>query len=150
MKLRVFGTLAALFMLAALTGCSTAAPGQPIHLVRTYQGTALRQSSQTSSDAHPAVYWITGRHDAALTAYGSSSCPPIPESIEVVAPTRISVHLKDYSGACTADLGATTSEFELPAAVSRRQPVRVTLQASGTTATTLQLQPEPSVASDQR
>lgn len=150
MKLRVSGTLAALSMLAALTGCSTAAPGQPVHLVRTYQGTALQQSSQTSSDAHPTVYWITGRRDAVLTAYGSSSCPPIPEAIEVASPTRITMHLKRYSGACTADLGATTSEFELPSTVSRRQTVRVTLQAGGTTATTLQLQPDRTVASDRR
>lgn len=148
-KLRPFGAVAALSLLAALTGCSTAAPGQPVHLVRTYSGTAVPQSNQASSDARPTVYWITGRRDAALTSYGSSSCPPVPGSIEVLSPTRISVHMKDYPGACTADAAATTSEFGLPSAVSRRQNVRVTLLASGMGATTLRLAPDPTVASHQ-
>jgi hypothetical protein len=92
------------------------------------------------------VYWVTGHRDVALTAYGSSSCPPTPDSISTTSATRISVHLQTISGPCTADLAATTSEFALPTTVSRSKSVRVTLSEDGHAATTLHLEPDPVVA----
>src|ERR1700712_5515725 len=106
------GLVAVLSLLAVLAGCSAApGSGQPIHLVRTYRGTAVTQKDGSSSDAHPAVFWITGRRDVALPAYGSSGCPPVPDSLVVMSSTEIDVQLKDYDTPCTADLAATTSEF---------------------------------------
>lgn len=144
---RKVGTGAALLLLAGLAGCSALpGSGQAIHLVQTYRGTAVAQRDASSSDDRPVVYWVTGRRDVALTAYGSSSCPPTPDSITTTSATRISVHLKTPGGPCTADLAATTSEFALPSTISRSKRVRVTLSEDGRTATPLTLEPDAVIA----
>jgi hypothetical protein len=140
------GLVVALSTVLAVAGCADSSSGQPIHLVRTYRGTAVAQTTRSSSDAHPTIYWIAGRRDVTLSAYGSSNCPPVPDSLSITSSTRISVHLRNYDTDCILDLGATTSEFELPSSVSRHATVRVTLEAKGMTATTIRLTSSPTLA----
>jgi hypothetical protein len=55
--------------------------------------------------------------------------------------------MRDYGQTpCTADLAATTSEFALPAEVSRHATVRVTLEAKDATPSTLALRAGTTVA----
>lgn len=141
--------MAALALAMPLVACSTSAgDGHQVHLDATYRGTALPQRNASSSDLRPTAYWVSGRHDVALTAWGSSGCPPVPDRIDVRSKVAVDVHLKDYgSTACTADLAATTTELALPGSVSRGRTVAVTVQARGFSDTVLHLAPQPLVAS---
>ena len=136
-----------LAVLLLLAGC-TAGPDPASLPVQTYRGTAISQKADSSSDLHPTVYWVVGRHDAALSTYGSSGCPLVPVSVKVVSSTQITLAMRDYGGqACTADLTATTSEFAIPASVSRSTAVEVRLEAEGSAPSTLELRPDPTVES---
>jgi hypothetical protein len=140
----------ALAVVFAVTGCTTGQndAGTAVHVLRTYRGTALSQTTPSSSDAHPTVYWITGRREVALSTYGSSGCPLVPLTVQVMSPTHVTLRMRDYGArACSADLAATTSEFALPSALSRRATVRVTLAAKDAATGTLQLRVDPTVAS---
>ena len=139
-----------LVALLVLTGCTAGQDPSSLPL-KTYQGTAISQKTASSSDEHPTVYWIVGRHDVALSAYGSSGCPMVPASVQVVSSTQITVPMRDYGDrACSADLTATTSEFAIPASVSRSTTVHVRLDAKGFAPTMLELRPDPAVASRAR
>ena len=80
------------------------------------------------SDSTPVLYWTdASRTQASLTTLGGSSCPDVPARMRVASPTRVVLSMKVYTGACTLDIGPTTSVFAVPADVSRRLPVTFVL-----------------------
>lgn len=62
---------------------------------------------------------------------GSGSCPTVPVRLEVRAPTEVEVRLEGrYNGACTDDLGPTTTLVRLPDEVDLTRPLTVILRDS--------------------
>jgi hypothetical protein len=128
----------------ALTGCRDtsrddyAAPidssVKALRITDQYRGLSddFRGDKNTAA-AKATIYWVDGRgSQAALVTYGSSSCPSVPEKVQVVSATRINLIMKpDPSGACTADLGPYTTEFRSPNQLNLKQPIRVALKYPG-------------------
>jgi hypothetical protein len=147
-------TLLALALLPALalsacTATSNSDEGQDVKLLAKFRGVV---SSQISSEDSPAMHWTSkGKTSVGLTYYGSGSCPIYPTKIKVEDSTRVLLTMKTYDGACTADLAPFTSEFELPANVSRSEPVHFqldqNLSPTDTFSDTLTLRPNSIVSS---
>lgn len=64
----------------------------------------------------PLAAWLDGdRATLAVVTFGSSSCPPVPTSISRVDDTTLRISfVRSPNTPCTADLAATTHEFETP------------------------------------
>ncbi|ASN40495.1 hypothetical protein CGQ24_16750 [Arthrobacter sp. 7749] len=64
----------------------------------------------------------------ALVTFGSSSCPSVVSSMEVIGTDALKLRIDSSSGSgpCTAHLTATTHELMVPISVTQR-PVSLTL-----------------------
>ena len=73
----------------------------------------------------------------AVTAYGSGSCPTVPVKVRVSSPHVIKVEMNgDYKGACTADLGPTTTLIKLDrSSLNFDSDLRVQYSGAGTGST---------------
>lgn len=126
-KLATFGVAALL-----LAGCTSTTnhtePDMKIFKVTDQHRGLPAQLKGDPFNASPAVYWTDkAKKTVTLVAYGSSSCPTTPTTLVLNSPTRLRLPLKVYPGACTADLGAYTTTFTVPAKVSRTKAVSVVL-----------------------
>lgn len=66
----------------------------------------------------PMLTWLDDGQAFAITTWGSSSCPPVAVEIESDRDS-ITVEFEDSDNeVCTADLGPTTHEFDLPGNLS--------------------------------
>lgn len=66
----------------------------------------------------PMLTWLEDGDAFAITTWGSSSCPPVAVEIES-DPDSITVEFEDSDDeVCTADLGPTSHEFDVPGNVS--------------------------------
>ena len=98
--------------------------------VETVRGTPT--SIQLPDDAletgDPLAYWAEGRSQLLVVTWGSSGCPPVPRSIEVVDPTLLrldfAAHPADF---CTADFAPTTHIFATPEGVDAEAAVSLAL-----------------------
>lgn len=106
---------------------------QPIKITDQYRGVeAFFDGPNYDSTGGPAIRWRDETRTAAtLLTYGSGSCPNIPEKIQVLSTTKVTLMMKAYSEPCTADLSAYTTRFTMPDQVSRKQAVTVTLKTPG-------------------
>jgi hypothetical protein len=120
MSVRRSGVVALLAIGALwMSGCASAPttyPGVP----EGYTGDALT--------AEIGGAWIDEGRSFAIVTWGSSSCPARAGSVDAVDARSIAVEFDSAGGdgPCTADMAATTHEFELPAAVTER-PITVTV-----------------------
>jgi hypothetical protein len=73
--------------------------------------------------------WRDGRLE--ITTWGSGSCPGVPTRVRVRGQHAVEVTISaDYSGACTADLGPTTSVIEVPPGIAATGPLTVTVRGA--------------------
>lgn len=142
----------ALLCTLLLAGCSSDPGGSGLETSKQYKGVG-RVVDQPSFDGttHSVIYWLDVRKKAvSLTTWGSGSCPNIPVGLHVVSSTKVTLTIKTYSGPCTSDLAAYTSEFSLPTRASRSRTVLVSLDVPGRSAPeklTLAATPAPSATS---
>jgi hypothetical protein len=99
-----------------------------VRAVEVYRGTPTLPRGLVSSERGTSISWVDDGKTAALSVYGSSTCPPRLATIEVASAVEVHLRLTDDSTACTDDLVATTTEFPIPAMVSRTESVHVALQ----------------------
>lgn len=78
--------------------------------------------------AEPLAVWVHGQTLLAIVTVGSGSCPPVPTSITSPDAATIDItFVKSPNSPCSADLGPTTHEFELPDGVDTSAEVTVNL-----------------------
>lgn len=85
--------------------------------LETVRGTP--ESIQLPDDAletgDPLAYWAEGRARLLVVTWGSSGCPPVPQSLEVVDPTTLTLDFAPHPAEfCTADFAPTTHVFATP------------------------------------
>ncbi len=91
------------------------------------------------ADGTPHAMWIGQGNKIAVITYGSSTCPQVGETIDVVAPAgqgnAVKVNLKQYPAdqACTMDLVPHTTEFWTPQNITTTEPLEV--EVAGSTVT---------------
>lgn len=142
--LKIVAVTAATLLLAGCTGGDAKndyGTGSPYKFKIASQHRGLpKQLKNDQFNASPAVYWSNkAKRTVTLVAYGSSSCPTVPTDLVLNGARNFRLPLKEYSGACTADLGPHVSVFTVPAKVSRTKAVTVTLDAKNAAASDTQL-----------
>lgn len=125
---RIVSAFSCFMLIAVVSGCAaeSAGPASVAESVvrgvpETWTGPELDLLNGT-----PAVGWLSDDEFGVVTI-GSSACPPVATSLEVVGAADLRV---DFVGSpndtCSADMGATTHVFRLPGDIDQR-PVTVTL-----------------------
>jgi hypothetical protein len=127
----LIGIVALSLLLSACTQPGADSDSSGITITDEHRGVADESLNNGLFDAGPTIYWTNNeRISAALTAYGSGSCPSKPVKLTVVSDTHVVLKMKEYQGACTADLAAYTTAFKVPANVSRTKTVQFSLKFS--------------------
>ncbi|MET1033668.1 MAG: hypothetical protein ABWX68_00305 [Arthrobacter sp.] len=91
----------------------------------------LPESVAPGDTGEPFAVWTDHPDRFAVVLYGSSSCPPRPESLSLEGPDTIILTLEDPpSGPCTADLAPTTYDFAAPAGLQAGADVTIRMGAS--------------------
>ncbi|MEJ3403885.1 hypothetical protein WDJ51_03995 [Rathayibacter sp. YIM 133350] len=82
------------------------------------------------SRLEPFASWLSGGDRLALTLYGSSTCPPTGERLNVQSPNWLDARLVTLppDTVCTMDYVPHTTVFDTPAGVSSRSDVTITVQ----------------------
>lgn len=127
----MFRFLAAGLAVAGMVGCAAGAAGPKSIAVTQYRGfPSGAPPARPSASNDVSVAWLDGRLD--ITTWGSGSCPAVPTRLRTRGEHAVEVTISaDYSGACTADLSATTSVVELPSGVAAVGPLTVTVRGKG-------------------
>lgn len=138
--IRAVITMAAAALL--LAGCSEA----PAGAVADYAGEphGVDAPARSAGGAEYAV-WLDKGARFALTLYGSSSCPPVADTMRVTGANRVKVTLKPApKGACTSNYAPHTSVFDTPSALRIGTNVTITIvRSTGAALTTLILPAYP-------
>lgn len=124
----------------SLSGCS----GTPSGAVTNYSGwPAVSMPGEGGSgelaDGSPHAVWLDNGEKLAVITYGSSTCPLVGSSIDVVQDANngnvVKVNLAAIPSdkACTLDLVPHTTEFWTPQRVTTTQ--KLTVQVNGSTVT---------------
>lgn len=126
----------AALLVAALAGCS---PSQ-FKPVDDYAGEAKGVAAPASSAGGASwAAWLADGRQIGIVLYGSSTCPPLVESISVVSKTAVKAMLAPApGGVCTRDYAPHTTVFDTPSGVSPTSRVDVQLPDA-----TLTLAPQP-------
>lgn len=123
---------ASVLFLAVLTlvGCSGGAPDSGSITTDVYSGLPDGTDTGAGFEQTTAVWLDSGHERFAIVTWGSSSCPPIATELTASDAHAISVAFaQPTQEICTADMAATTHEFDLPAEVTQRPvAVEVTIQ----------------------
>jgi hypothetical protein len=90
----------------------------------------------------PLAVWLDGdRATLAVVTFGSSSCPPVPTSIGRVDDTTLRISfVRSPDTPCTADLAATTHEFETPDGIADDAPATIELSFENDQVYTVEVQ----------
>lgn len=76
--------------------------------------------------AEPIAVWSHGKTMLSIVTVGSGSCPPVPVSISAPDDSTIAItFVKSPNSPCSADLGPTTHEFDLPEGIEPSDEVTV-------------------------
>jgi len=85
-------------------------------------------------DPEPFATWLDDRDRFTVVTFGSSSCAPVPTSVEATDATTIAVTFVPASAqVCTADIAATTHIFSTPDGVDATAAVTVDVLIDDTT-----------------
>jgi hypothetical protein len=80
---------------------------------------------------------VGGPNQIYIVAYGSSSCPPLPTTVQADGQHHLIVKTKEhlFKGdiACTNDLAATTSTVKIPKGIDVTTPLRIDVNGTVTT-----------------
>ncbi|MFZ2964082.1 MAG: hypothetical protein WA006_05295 [Rhodoglobus sp.] len=123
--MRTHPFVALLVAVPMLTGCSTSSVA-----TSTTRGTPPGiDASENLLNGLPLAVWLDeDRAALAVVTFGSSSCPPVPTSISRLDDTTLSISfVRSPDTPCTADLAATTHEFETPEGIAADSPVTAEL-----------------------
>lgn len=102
--------IAALAMLA-ISGCNA----DPVSVAKdSYRGLPGGPSSQPLVDSEISAEWIEKGSTFAIITWGSSSCPPVPVSLEGSKHVVVIKFDDSRPEICTADMAPTTRVFDLP------------------------------------
>jgi hypothetical protein len=130
LKLSLVPVVLAVLLLA---GCNS---GSGLHINKQYQGVGkVADKPSFDGTTQSVIYWLDKhKNNVALTTWGSGSCPDVPVGLRIVSSTKVELAIKDNSGPCTSDLAPYTSEFAVPAGVSRKSPISISLNVPGRSA----------------
>lgn len=106
---QVLKTLSVVLVIAFFVGsCSRTGIAENV-----YRG--LPEGSGDPVDEGPLVYWAETDETITVTTWGSSSCPAIADSIDVIDEQTVRIlFVSGSSGSCTADMAATTRVIRMP------------------------------------
>ena len=124
-RLLVAGTALAL-LTGPVTGC--AAPASVAY--DTYAGSPPGYDGTGGTlNGRPGAVWLAGKQEFAIVTFGSSSCPPIPTSLQTEPPSAVTVtFVAAPTEACTEDVAATTHEFRTPEGIEEDAAVTLHVQ----------------------
>ncbi|GAA2047708.1 hypothetical protein [Leifsonia soli] len=125
---RLLPAAAAILVVAALAGCSTAA-GKP---VEDYSGEPKGVDAPASSAGGASwAAWLDGGDRFAIVLYGSSTCPPKVASVTATAGDTITATLAPAPGGiCTRDYVPHTTVFATPDRIAKDSGVSIVLPDS--------------------
>jgi hypothetical protein len=125
---RLLPAVAAILVVAALAGCSTA-PGKPVD---DYAGEPKGVDAPASSAGGASwAAWLDGGERFAIVLYGSSTCPPTVATVSATANDSITATLAPApGGVCTHDFVPHTTVFATPDRIGKSGEVSVVLPDS--------------------
>jgi hypothetical protein len=114
-------TLAALFAATAvafaLAGCSAASSIATETVRGVPSGVTLTDEEQ--SGEQPVAIWTDNRETLTVVTWGSSSCPPVPTSLELEAAMQLNLEFAPPTEqVCTADFAPTSHVMTTPDGIS--------------------------------
>lgn len=114
-------TIATVFAAAAvafaLAGCSAASSIATETVRGVPSGVTLTDEEQ--SGEQPVAVWTDNRETLTVMTWGSSSCPPVPTSLELEAALLINLRFAPPTEqVCTADYAPTSHVFTTPDGIS--------------------------------
>ena len=129
---RMFSAVAAAGAVLALAACSSAgapAEPEPSHEPVPVEATVERGIPEGWQVADPNAAptdstlagWIEDGKTFGVVTWGSSSCPPVAETLQLVSPGELRlVFGAPTQQICTADMSPTTHEIALPEGATKR------------------------------
>lgn len=141
-RLRVVGLSRATIVLtvcvlfaAGLSSCTASRSGVSPAVVSYSKGLPPTVTFTPTDARKPLAAWA-GDHRIFVVAWGSGSCPPLPETVRADGPHQLTIKTKEHrarrDNACTSDLAATTSTVDLPNGIDTTTPLRVEVDGTVT------------------